>query len=98
MKNRIAKIVLYSSFIIIPFLVVISIYGVGQGDKEKKVPEISKEIKLELRNKILEAENINYQILDLTKKRDELISQVNRQVDDLMLQYKLDKKNYGLDL
>ena len=69
----------------------------GIKDKDEKSPEISKEHKLELRNKILETVNLNYQIADLTRQRNQLAQSVSQDIDSLYKEYKVDKKDYQFD-
>jgi len=93
-KQLIGKFILVSSFLIIVSLLVFSI----KGSEKDKIPEIPKEQKLELRNKILEASNLDYQIQDLSKKREQLINEVNKEINDIFTKYKIDKNNYTLDI
>src|SRR5437773_10746642 len=81
-------------FILSFVLAVRAKYFTGSGNK---VPEVSKERKLELQNKILQVQNYDYQIRDLSTKRDQLVNEINQEIDKLFKEYKLDKKDYTLD-
>jgi hypothetical protein len=67
--------------------------------KEDEGPlEASKVQKLELRNKILEAENLTLEIEKAETRRDALINIINRDINNLYIELKRDPEKEGLNL
>lgn len=65
---------------------------------EKVLPVIDKSTQLELKNKLLEAQNIELQLQPVMQRRKQLLDDINQMINHLYASNDLDKLEYGLNL